>query len=360
MYRHLLVPIDDSALSVETVRQAVTFASSLGAKATFFHANADYGATSDGALERVLSPSDFAEHAAGTARALLAKAEAVARAAKVAHASAHVTSDRPYAAILEAAERHGCDLIFMASHGRRGIRGLVLGSQTQRVLQHATIPVLVAAVEGNAPAPEYAVPLAIIRDEHRSLAAVIHGLEFVVRETRERGTAPQFPLLRAMLHYIKAFPEAQHHPKEDEYLFRKLRQRTSELDTTLDVLERQHLEGSRLVAGMDAALDAYEAAPADGFERFAQAVKAFAALETPHMMLETKVILPAAQEYLTPEDWAELAHAFAQNGDPRFGADADEEFRQLFSQILNHAPETVVGRNGASLSTLPGAMKIDR
>src|SRR4249920_3951232 len=81
MYRHLLVPIDDSALSVETVRQAVMFAGTLGAKVTFFHANADYGATSDGAIERVLSPSDFDEHAAGKARGLLAKAEAVARAA---------------------------------------------------------------------------------------------------------------------------------------------------------------------------------------------------------------------------------------------------------------------------------------
>jgi uncharacterized protein HemY len=61
------------------------------------------------------------------------------------------------------------------------------------------------------------------------------------------------------------------------------------------------------------------------------------------MMLETKVILPAAQKHLTSEDWAVLAHAFARNGDPRFSADADEEYRQLFSSILNHAPENVVG-----------------
>ena len=343
MYRHLLVPIDDSALSVETVRQAVLFAGALGAKVTFFHANADYAATSDGSLERVLSPSDFNEHAAGTARALLAKAEAVARAAKVDHSSAHVTSDRPYAAILDAAERNGCDLIFMASHGQRGIRGLVLGSQTQRVLQHTTIPVLVASVESNAPAHEYAVPLAIIRDEHRSVAAVIHGLEFTLRETRERGAAPRFPLLRAMLHYIKTFSEGLHHPKEDAYLFRKLRLRTSEFDDTLDQLEHQHVAGAKLVAEMDAALVRYEMDPEGGFDRFADAARAYAELEWPHMMLETKVILPAAQRHLTADDWAELAHAFAQNGDPRFSADADEEYRQLFSSILNHAPEHVVG-----------------
>src|SRR4030095_14956054 len=183
MAGRLLVPTDDSALSVETVRQAVKFAGKLGAKVTFFHANADYGATDDGALEHVLSPSVFNEQMAGDARPLLAKAEAVARAANVAYASVYATSDHPYAAILDAAERNGCDLIFMASHGQRGIRSLVLGTETQRVLQHTTIPVLVAAVESNAPAPECAVPLAIIRDEHRSVAAVIHGLEFLVRET---------------------------------------------------------------------------------------------------------------------------------------------------------------------------------
>jgi hemerythrin-like domain-containing protein len=94
---------------------------------------------------------------------------------------------------------------------------------------------------------------------------------------------------------------------------------------------------------LDAALDRYEKDPVDGFDRFAEAVKAFVALEWPHMTLETKVILPAAQKHLTAEDWAEMTHAFAQNGDPRFSADADEEYRQLFSSILNHAPEEIVG-----------------
>ena len=61
------------------------------------------------------------------------------------------------------------------------------------------------------------------------------------------------------------------------------------------------------------------------------------------MMLETKVILPAAQKYLTAEDWAEMNHAFAQNGDPRFSADADQEYRDLFYRILNHAPDEIIG-----------------
>ena len=343
MFRHLLVPIDDSALSTETVRQAVLFASTLGAKITFFHAKADYGASSIGALDRVISPVVFNEQMAGEARALLAKAETVARAAKVAYASTWVTSDRPYAAILDAAERNGCDLIFIASHGERGLKSLILGSQTQRVLQHTTIPVLVASVEGNAPAPHHAAPLAVIREEHRSIAAVIHGLEYLVRETRERGTAPEFSLLRAILHYIKVFPDALHHPKEDAYLFAKLRLRTSEFNDTLDELERQHVEGSKLVAEMDRALDRYEADPKGGFDGFADAAKRFAAQQWGHMILETKVILPAAQAHLTAEDWSEVGKAFAEHGDPRFNIDANEEFRQMFSRILNLAPENLIG-----------------
>ena len=61
------------------------------------------------------------------------------------------------------------------------------------------------------------------------------------------------------------------------------------------------------------------------------------------MMLETKVIIPAAQKHLTDEDWQAIAAAFGENGDPRFTIDAGEEFRHLFTRILNLAPEPMVG-----------------
>ncbi len=96
---------------------------------------------------------------AGEARAILAKAEVVARVAGVPYESAVMTSDRPHEAILHAAESRGCDLIFIASHGRRGIKGLMLGSQTQKLLQHATIPVLVSAIQSNLPEEHMLAPL---------------------------------------------------------------------------------------------------------------------------------------------------------------------------------------------------------
>jgi nucleotide-binding universal stress UspA family protein/hemerythrin-like domain-containing protein len=343
MYRHLLVPLDDSPLAAETVRNAVEFARTLGAKVTFFHAQEDYAATSVGALQRVIAPAEFNDHVAGEARAILSKAEVVAREAGIAFQSYAVTSNRPHEAILDAADARGCDLIFIASHGRRSIKNLMLGSQTQKVLQHTTIPVLVSAVESNIPERELIAPLAIIGDEHRSLAAVVHGLQFVAREARENSTPPSFPLLNAMMYYIKAFPEKLHHPKEDAYLFRKLRERTHEFDETLAELERQHVEGGRIVDELERAIAGYEADPASGFAAFAAAVERFATSQIAHMRLETKVILPAARQHLTAEDWAEIGRAFADNGDPRFSIDNDEEFRQLFARILNIAPEEVVG-----------------
>ncbi len=343
MYRHLMVPLDDSQLSVETVYQAVQLARALGAKVTFFHAQADYGSSSVGALERVMAPAAFNEHVAGEARAILAKAEVVARVAGVPYDSVVRTSDRPHEAILGVAEARGCDLIFIASHGRRGIKGLMLGSETQKVLQQTTIPVLVSAVESNLPAMDILAPLAVIRDEHRSLAAVMHGLEFLVREARNKGTLPSFALLHAMVHYIKAFPETLHHPKEDAYLFRRLRARTSEFNATLDELERQHVEGHEQVDELARSIDAYEADPAGGLARFAAAVERFATAQGEHMALESKVIIPAARKHLTDTDWAEIGVAFAGNSDPRFSVDNDEEFRQLFARIVNLAPEKMVG-----------------
>jgi len=337
MYQHLLVPLDDSQLAVETVHQAVRLAKTLGAKVTFFHAQADYGASSIGALERVMSPAVFNEHMAGEAQAILAKAEVVARVAGVPHDSAVMTSDRPHEAILHAAEARGCDLIFIASHGHRGLKGLVLGSETQKVLQQTTIPVLVSAVESNLPDSEVLAPLTTIRDEHRSLAAVIHGLEFVARQARVEGTPPALPLLRAMLHYIESFPEKLHHPKEDVYLFRKLRARTSEFDATLDELERQHGDGHELVEALARSIDAYEADPQGGLAGFTAAVERYSSSQIQHMALEARVIIPAARAHLTVEDWAEIGAAFASNGDPRFSVDNDEEFRQLFVRIINLA-----------------------
>ena len=145
MYKHILVPTDGTALSMDAVRKAVEFARAIGAKITFFHAKPDYPVASydTGGFMESISPEQFAEMAEGQAQQFLGGAEEVARAAGVSCASKSETSDNPYQAIVDTATKSGCDLVFMASHGRRGIAAKLLGSETQKVLTHSKIPVLV-------------------------------------------------------------------------------------------------------------------------------------------------------------------------------------------------------------------------
>lgn len=145
MFKHILVPTDGSQLSSDTVKRAIAFAKETGAKITFFFAKPDYPVAfyGEGALIDPTTPDKFAEMAEQQAKEILAANEAAAKAEGVVSATASSVSDIPYEAIIAAAEEAGADLIFMASHGRRGISGLLLGSETQKVLTHSKIPVLV-------------------------------------------------------------------------------------------------------------------------------------------------------------------------------------------------------------------------
>lgn len=149
MYQHILVPLDGTDLSTLTAQQAVKFAKFLGARITFLYATPDFAATSDGALLIAMAPESYSRQAAGATAEILQQALKIGAEAGVTCDTANCVSDRPYVAILKTAEEQHCDLIFMASHGQRGIRGLLQGSQTEKVLRLTTIPVLVAAVESN-------------------------------------------------------------------------------------------------------------------------------------------------------------------------------------------------------------------
>jgi nucleotide-binding universal stress UspA family protein len=89
------------------------------------------------------TPASYEQHCNERATRYLGFAEKMARAAGVPYKGLHVIEDHPYRAIIDTAKTEGCDLIFMASHGRKGVSGLVLGSETTKVLTHATIPTLV-------------------------------------------------------------------------------------------------------------------------------------------------------------------------------------------------------------------------
>lgn len=145
MFKHILVPTDGSQLSQETVKRAIGFSSETGASITFFYARPEYPVAfyGEGALIDPTTPEKFAKMAEQQANEILGACEKLAGTAKVTCNSMAKTSDIPYEAIIAAADTSGCDLIFMASHGRRGFGGLLLGSETQKVLTHSKVPVLV-------------------------------------------------------------------------------------------------------------------------------------------------------------------------------------------------------------------------
>ncbi len=145
MFKHILVPSDGSQLSQDAVRCAVTFAKEAGARITAFYAKPEYPVTyyGEGALIDPTTPEQFAELAEQQAQQNLDFVDKLCHESGVHCTKLTLTSDIPYEAIIEAATQGGCDLIFMSSHGRRGLSSLLLGSETNKVLTHTKIPVLV-------------------------------------------------------------------------------------------------------------------------------------------------------------------------------------------------------------------------
>lgn len=145
MYKHLLVPSDGSELSARAVENAVKLAQTLNARITFLYIQPEFPLpiAGEGAIMVPESREEFAQSTQAQAKRILDEAEAVARKAGVAAQSRTAVSDIPYELIISTAEAEGCDLVFMASHGRRGLAGLLIGSETHKVLTHCQIPVLV-------------------------------------------------------------------------------------------------------------------------------------------------------------------------------------------------------------------------
>ncbi len=145
MFKHFLVPTDGSELSQHAVRAAIELATTVGASITVYHATQNYPVSpfAEYVPADVLSPDEFDQRQAERAQAIVSEVKALADAAGVACDTHYAVADSPWQGIVKAALDKDCDLIFMSSHGRRGIAAVMLGSETNRVLTHCHIPVLV-------------------------------------------------------------------------------------------------------------------------------------------------------------------------------------------------------------------------
>ena len=147
MYTNLLVPTDGSKLSDKAVTHALALAKALKARIAVLYSTPTFEPEPlfDGSsvLQGRMSKSEYAATAAREADAILKSVAKKAAGAKVACTSLHVVADAPWEAIIATAKKQKCDMIVMASHGRRGVSALLLGSEAQKVLTHSKVPVLV-------------------------------------------------------------------------------------------------------------------------------------------------------------------------------------------------------------------------
>jgi nucleotide-binding universal stress UspA family protein len=143
MFKHILIPTDGSDLSRKAVLYGVRLAKESGAKVTGLTVAEPYRvATMDTILVSV-DEGDYEEQSRVLSEKAMEQVKMAAQAAGVPCETVREVNDQPYRAIIDAAQALQCDLIVMASHGRRGISALLLGSETAKVLTHSTIPVLV-------------------------------------------------------------------------------------------------------------------------------------------------------------------------------------------------------------------------
>lgn len=145
MYQNILVPTDGSKLSDKAVKHALSLAGALQAKIVAFYVAPPYPVPyyPEGVVVETMSSKDYEKAVGEQAARILGRVTKAAETVQVPASSAHVIADAPWEAILAAARKHRCDAIVMASHGRRGLAGLILGSETQKVLTHSKIPVIV-------------------------------------------------------------------------------------------------------------------------------------------------------------------------------------------------------------------------
>ena len=143
MFKNIMIPTDGSDLAAKAVEQAVLFAKEIGAKITAVTVTEPFHRVSVKPSQLEYTPIEYKKHAESHANKVLGEVSAAAKSAGVACDTLHTEHEHVYQAIIEAAEARKCDLIVMASHGRRGVSAVVLGSDTVKVLTHSKLPVLV-------------------------------------------------------------------------------------------------------------------------------------------------------------------------------------------------------------------------
>jgi nucleotide-binding universal stress UspA family protein len=143
LYKNILIPTDGSDLAGKAVEHGVAFAKEIGAKLTVVTVTEPFAIFALAPSQLEYTRAEYDKQAKAYAQRVLAAVAEAAKLVGIACETVHLEREHVYEAIIDTAIAHGCDLILMASHGRRGVSAIVLGSETVKVLTHSKIPVLV-------------------------------------------------------------------------------------------------------------------------------------------------------------------------------------------------------------------------
>lgn len=179
----------------------------------------------------------------------------------------------------------------------------------------------------------------IMTEEHRTLAAVLHALEFLSKPDQLKKT--EVRVLWAIIHYMDLYSEKLHHPAEDFYLFKPLKDKSKDGLDLLSELEVEHANGDVRIKRLSSALDNFVAGINGSDQEFSNAVDEYAQFYWKHMMNEEKIIFPIAEQCLSELDWTLLIDGFKKNKDPISGGEIVQNMDALLAKILEIAPSPI-------------------
>ncbi|THF60366.1 universal stress protein [Pseudothauera rhizosphaerae] len=329
MYKNILIPVDESSLSMLVIERGVELARVFGARVTFLYLQADAQNIVDGdaGLLHAMSPLLFARKYLWADGYVEAKALAWARMSGVeAGFVGALNKGRVHEEIVEAARRCAADLIVIGSHGRRSVLQKILDSVTVKVLLHSPVPVFVAET-GVMPEPMKSRVIARLRDEHADWMALADQL--VAALDAERVDSDW---IEDALACLARFSAEVHQPKETR-LLAALRGSNGEQCEGLEEIAAEHEEEAGLFADLS---HAWNARASGGMGLVRDAAEKWRALVRRHVKAENGALLLQAERALSDAAWQKVGYEVF--GDDRQAASIahQDEFRQLFARFKGH------------------------
>lgn len=327
MYKNILIPIDESALSMLVIERGVELARAFGARVTFLYLSPDAQdiLKGDAGLLHAVAPGLFARKYLWADGYVEAKARGWARVAGVeANFVGGVASGRIHEEIVVAAQAQGADLIVIGSHGRASVLHKIFDSVTVKVILHSPLPVFVADT-GVAPETTRSRLIACFRNEHAAWIALVDKL---VEALRPEAATLDAGLVDDVLAFLERFGREMHGPKEGHLL--AALNASAGSNTGLARIHAQHAEEPLRLAALRAAWGAHRQ---EGLAEVRTAAMALRVFIAEHLADENRMMLLRADDTLSDTDWERVGSEIFNTEWQEQSAARQHEFGRLFARF---------------------------